>query len=122
MKSKPISENVEESQIEHEIEKLINLRHPCINPPVAFVFGIKSGSREKVTIVRLYFEGCSLSEVVSVNPTWWTSTIKAKAVTGIVLGLRFAHSLGLRHGHLTVNNILFDSDHCIQIVDFNAIV
>jgi serine/threonine protein kinase len=50
-----------------------------------------------------------------------TSTVKAKAVAGIVLGLRFAHSLGLVHGHLTVNNILFDSDHCIEIVDFKRI-
>jgi hypothetical protein len=65
--------------------------------------------------------GCSLSEVVSVNPVWWTSTVKAKAVAGIVLGLRFAHSLGLVHGHLTMNNIHFDCDHCIQIVDFNPI-
>jgi serine/threonine protein kinase len=64
-------------------------------------------------------EGCSLSEVVSVNPVWWT--VKAKAVAGIVLGLRFAHSLGLIPGHLTGNNILFDSDDCIQIVDFNGI-
>jgi serine/threonine protein kinase len=73
-------------------------------------------------MVRLYLEGCSLSEVLSVNPIWWTSTIKAKAVAGIVLGLRFAHSLGLVHGHLTRNNILFDSDHCIQIVNFNPII
>jgi serine/threonine protein kinase len=73
-------------------------------------------------IVRLYLEGCSLSEVISVNPLWWTSTVKAKAIAGIVLGLRFAHSLGLVHGHLTGNNILFDSDHNIQIVDFNPIV
>jgi serine/threonine protein kinase len=70
----------------------------------------------------MYLEGCSLSEVVSVNPLWWTPTVKAKAVAGLVLGLRFAHSLGLVHGHLTGNNILFDSDHCIQIVDFNPIV
>jgi hypothetical protein len=27
----------------------------------------------------------------------------------------------LFHGHLTGNNILFDSDHCIQIVDFRPI-
>jgi serine/threonine protein kinase len=47
--------------------------------------------------------------------------VKAKAVAGIVVGLRFAHSLGLLPGHLTGNNILFDSDHCIQIVDFNPI-
>jgi hypothetical protein len=69
----------------------------------------------------LYLEGCSLSDVVSVNPLWWTSTVKAKAVAGIVLRLRFAHSLGFFHGHLTGNDILFDSDHCIQIVDFNPI-
>jgi serine/threonine protein kinase len=61
-------------------------------------------------------------EVLSVTPIWWTSTVKAKAVAGIVLGLRFAHSLGLVHGHLTTSNILFDSDHCIQIVDFIPIV
>jgi serine/threonine protein kinase len=67
-------------------------------------------------------EGCSLLEIVSFNPLWWTSTVKAKAIAGIVLGLRFAHSHGLVHGHLTMNNILFDSDHCIQIVDFNPIV
>jgi serine/threonine protein kinase len=60
--------------------------------------------------------------VISVNPIWWTSTVKAKAAAGIVLGLQFAHSLGLLHGHLTGNNILFDLDHWIQIVDFDSIV
>jgi hypothetical protein len=118
LKSKPLSKNMEES----EIEKLINLRHPCIAGPIGFVFPIESGSRRELKIVRMYLEGCSLLEVVSLNPIWWTSTVKAKAVAGIVLGLRFAHSLGLVHGHLTGNNILFDSDHCIQIVDFNPIV
>jgi serine/threonine protein kinase len=121
MKSKPLLENVSDSEIENEIEKMINLRHPCIAAPIGFVFPIESGSRREMKIVRLYLEGCSLLEVVSVNPIWWTSTVKAKAIAGIVLGLRFAHSLGLLHGHLTGNNILFDSDHCIQIVDFNPI-
>jgi serine/threonine protein kinase len=122
MKSKPLSENVEESQIAKEIENLINLRHPCIAAPIGFVFPIETGNRHELNIVRMYLEGCSLLEVVSVNPIWWTSTVKAKAVAGIVLGLRFAHSLGLVHGHLTGNNILFDSDHCIQIVDFTPII
>jgi serine/threonine protein kinase len=71
-------------------------------------------------IARLYFEGCSLSEVISVCPVWWTSTIKAKVVAGIVVGLDFAHSHGLIHGGLKSSNILFDSDHCIQIVDFHG--
>jgi hypothetical protein len=118
MKSKPLSENVEES----EIEKLMNLRHPCITAPLGFVLPIESGSSQELKLVRMYLEGCSLTEVVSVHPMWWTSTVKAKAIAGIVLGLRFAHSLGLVHGHLTMNNILFDSDHCIEIVDFNPVL
>jgi hypothetical protein len=69
----------------------------------------------------MYLDGCSLSEVLSVNPIWWTSTAKAKTVAGIVFGLRFAHNLGLLDGHLTTTNVLFDSDHCIQIADFNPI-
>jgi hypothetical protein len=122
MKSKPLLGNIEKSEIEHEIETLINLRHLCIAAPIGFIFGIESGSQQELKIVRLYLEGCSLSEVVSVNPFWWTSTVKAEAVAEIVLGLRFAHRLGLVHGHLTTNNILFDSDHCIQIGDFNPIL
>jgi hypothetical protein len=122
VKSKPLSEKVSESEIENEIEVLIHLGHPCISAPIGFVLPIESGSLGELKIVRLYLEGCSLLEVVSVNPIWWTSTVKAKAVAGIVLCLRFAHSLGLVHGHLTRNNILFDSDHCIQIVDFKPIV
>jgi serine/threonine protein kinase len=122
MKSIPLSENAKSSPIKNEVEKMINLRHPCIAGPIGFVFGIESGSREKLKIVRLYLEGYSLSEVLSVNPIWWTWTVKAKAIAGIALGLRFAHSLGLIHGHLTTTNIVFDSDHCIQIVDFKSIL
>jgi hypothetical protein len=61
-------------------------------------------------------------EVVSINPVLWPLTAKATVVAEIVLSLRFAHRFVLHHGHLTGNNILFDSDHCIQIVDFNPIV
>jgi serine/threonine protein kinase len=121
VKSKPLSENVEESQIEMAVEKLINLHHPCITAPIGFVIGIESGIGRELKIVRMYLEGCSLLEVVSVHPIWWTPTVKAKAIAAIVVALRFAHSLGLVHGHLTLNNILFDSDHCIQIVDFDPI-
>jgi serine/threonine protein kinase len=109
---------VENSEIEHEIEKLINLRHPCSADPIGFVLRIESGILHELKLVRLYLRGSSLSEVLSVNPAWWTSTAQAKVVGGIVLGLRFAHSLGLIHGRLTTRNILFDLDYFIQIVDF----
>jgi serine/threonine protein kinase len=122
VKSLPLSKCVEKSQIENEIEHLINLGHPCICAPIGFVFPIASGSPQELKIVRLYLEGCSLAEVISVNPVWWTSTVKAKAIAGIVLALRFAHSLGLLHGGLTASNIFFDSNDRIQIVDFKRIV
>jgi serine/threonine protein kinase len=47
--------------------------------------------------------------------------VKAKAVVGIALGLRFAHGLGLLHGAVNVSNILFDADRRIQIADFSPI-
>jgi serine/threonine protein kinase len=122
MKSKPLSTNVEVSRIENELDKFINLRHPCIIAPIGFVVRIESDILEDLKIVRLYSEGCSLAEILSIRPVWWTSTVKAKAVAGIVLGLRFVHSFGLFHGHLTTNNILFDLDDCIQIVDFEPIL
>jgi hypothetical protein len=86
-----------------EIEKQLNLFHRCILSPIGFIFDSESReltvSRE-LKIVGLYSEGSSLTEVISANPIWWTATAKAKAVAGIVLSLRFAHSLGLIHGHL----------------------
>jgi serine/threonine protein kinase len=68
--------------------------------------------------VQLYPESKSLSAVISTNPEWWTATAKAKAVVGIVLGLRFLHSFGLIHGDLNSNTIIFDLDHRIQITNF----
>jgi tRNA A-37 threonylcarbamoyl transferase component Bud32 len=66
----------------------------------------------------LYCWGDSLSEVISISREWWTPTAQVKAIVGFVLGLRFAHSLGLVHGHLTVNDVLFNEDGVIQITYF----
>jgi serine/threonine protein kinase len=104
--------------LKNEIENLLNLSHPCILSPIGFIIGRESRMSEDFKIVRLYVEEKSLSEVISVNPVWWTSTAKAKAVVGIVLGLRFCHSLGFIHGHLNSKNIVFDVDHRFQITDF----
>jgi serine/threonine protein kinase len=50
-----------------------------------------------------------------------TPTAKAKAIARITLGLRFAHGLGLLHGGLKANNVLFDANRQIQIADFSPI-
>jgi hypothetical protein len=54
----------------------------------------------------------------TVSPEWWTPAAQAKAIVGLVLCLRFAHSLGLLHGHLTVNKVPFNEDGVIQITNF----
>jgi tRNA A-37 threonylcarbamoyl transferase component Bud32 len=98
---------------------LVHFHHPCIAAPIGFVLPIGTGIEQELKIVGTYLAGSSLSEVLSVNPDWLTLTVKTKVVVGIVLGLRFAHSLGLIHGRLSTRSIVFDSDHCIQIVGFN---
>jgi serine/threonine protein kinase len=122
VKSILLSESFDNSRTKTAIENLIKLRHPCIAGPIGFIFPIESEIRQELKIVRLYFEGFSLRKVISDCPVWWTSTMKAKVIVGIVLGLLFAHSFGLIHGHLTSDNILFDSNDCIQIVNFESML
>jgi hypothetical protein len=106
---------VENCALEKALEELMNLRHPCIAGPIGIVH---SSSLQGLKIVRVYAGGYSLSTVVSVLPEWWTPTVKAKTVAGILLGLRYAHSFGLLHGHLTTNNIILDGTGMVQITDF----
>jgi hypothetical protein len=118
VKSIPRWQSMGDYGIELELDKLLNLRHPCIAAPIGFVLPNELSESQELKIVRLYVEDISLAEVISMNPVWWTA--KAKAVAGIVLGIRFAHSLGLIHGHLNSRNIFFDSAHRIEITEFGV--
>jgi hypothetical protein len=93
--------------------------HPCIAASIGFV--LAGGSRE-LKVIGLYSEGFVLVEVIGASPAWWIATAKAKAVAGLVLGLRFVHSFGLIHGCLTTKTILFDSNRCIQMTDFSMVL
>jgi serine/threonine protein kinase len=115
VKSINLSGCVDNYHVERTSENLLNLRHPCIASAIGVV--LPSPLRE-VKIVGMYCGGCSLLEVISASPEWWTPTAKAKAVVSLVLGLRCAHSLGLLHGHLTGKNVVFNEDGMIQITDF----
>jgi hypothetical protein len=96
---------------------MMNLRHPCIAGVIGVVL---SSPLRSFQIVGVHIGGDSLSEVVLKSPEWWTPTAKAKAVVGLVLGLRFAHSVGLHHGHLTGDNVFLKEDGMIQISDFSV--
>jgi serine/threonine protein kinase len=115
VKSINMSGCIDEYDVVRRVENLMNLRHPCI----AGAIGVVLLSRlQRLKIVRKYLCGHSLSEIVSTSPEWWTPTAKAKAVVSLVLGLRFSHSLGLLHGHLTGNNVYLKEDGMIQMTDF----
>jgi hypothetical protein len=99
-------------EIQNVIEKLMNLRHPCIAAPLGFVV---SSNETELKIARAYHRIGSLEEVLQTHPPWWTAT--AKSI--VVAGMRFVHSFGLICGNLKSSNILFDESHRIQIVDIN---
>jgi serine/threonine protein kinase len=102
-----------------QFENLLNLRHPMIAPLIGCVLPVESSGQREFKTVRLYATESSLADVLLNAPLWWTPTVKAKAVVGIALGLRFAHGLGLLHGAVRASNILFDADRRIQIADFS---
>jgi serine/threonine protein kinase len=115
VKSTNVSISVGLVHLESSIENLMNLRHRCISGTIGYIL---QSPLQNLEIVRMYSVGGSLSEVISAPPEWWTPTAKAKAIVGIVLSMRYAHSHRLLHGHLTANNVLFDEDGVIQICDF----
>jgi hypothetical protein len=102
-------------RLEKTMERLMNLRHPCISG----VIGVALPTELNVlTIIGIDFGDNSLSTIVSTSRLWWTSTATAKAIVGLVLALPFAHSFGLLYGHLTGNTVLFNENGVIQITDF----
>jgi serine/threonine protein kinase len=121
VKSISLSAVIERCQIEREIENLLNLRHPLIVPLIGCAVPVECDGQWELKTVRQYASGVSLADVLSAPASWWTATAKAKVVVGIALALRFAHGLGLLHGAVKAENILFDADRGIQIADFSAI-
>jgi serine/threonine protein kinase len=100
-------------KIKREMEKVMNVMHPCIAAPFGFV---RPTASKELRIAKLYNRSGSLKGVCSVHPPWWTPT--ATAVAGIVIGMKFWHSFRLIHVGLKPSNVLFDESHRIQIANF----
>jgi serine/threonine protein kinase len=98
-----------------EIEALAALDHPCIAPFAGYCIARRL---QEVQIATLFLPERSLDDVISSQPAWWTPTVKAIAVTGIVLGMSEVHSAGLIHRDLRPPNIQFDIDHRPRIGGF----
>jgi hypothetical protein len=94
--------------------------NPLIAPLIGFVFPVESDERRGLKTARLHASRDSLADVFLNRPAWWTPTAKAKAVVGIGLAIRFAHGLGLPHGKVKADKVLFDADRRIQSLNFSA--
>jgi serine/threonine protein kinase len=103
-------------QNDHFFNRYFNLRHSI---PFGCFFPVESSRWLEFKTVRLYATEGSLADNLLNPPGWWTPTMKAKAVVGIIFGLWFAHGLRLLHGTVKASNILFDADRRIQIADFS---
>jgi serine/threonine protein kinase len=117
VKSMNVSISDDITRLDRIIENLMNLRHPCISSMIGVVLPSRL---QELQSVRQYSSRGSLSAVMSTSPEWWTPTAKVKAIIGIVLGMRFAHSFGLWHEHLTEDNVVFNDEGLIQICNFCA--
>jgi hypothetical protein len=95
VKAISLSGSIEQRQLETEMENLLNLRHLMIALLIGCVLPVESSGQREFGTLRLYATEGSLADVLSNPPAWWTPTVKAKAVVGIALALRFAHGLGL---------------------------
>jgi hypothetical protein len=115
VKSTNVSVCVDKCDHEKMIEHLMKLRHPCISGIIGVLL------RSELRVLKIVINDLgdnSLSRIVSRSPSWWTPTTKSKAIVGRVVGLCFAHSFGIFHGHLTGDNIFLKEDGVIQITDF----
>jgi hypothetical protein len=110
-----------ESEIERAIEKLLNLRHPCIAAPIGFAVSNAGGDAVELRTVRPYAEGGSLADVLAGRPPQWTATAKAVAVAALALGLRFANGVGQPHGGLGPKWVLFDGAGTVHIAGIGAV-
>jgi serine/threonine protein kinase len=106
-----------QSQFFREVESLVKLNHPCILRLLRFALPTKYQPAE---IHMEYAKGGSLERALK-DPTstsFWTPTGISIIICGIVLGMRFVHSLGLIHHNLKPSNILLSDQGHTLIGDF----
>jgi serine/threonine protein kinase len=113
--------SIERWEIESEIQNLMNVRHPMIARLIGCAFRRHPRGWWIFRTMRVYAAEDSLAGVLLNPPVWWTPTMRAKAILGIALGLRFVHGFGLLHGAVKASNIFFDANHHVQIADFSPI-
>jgi serine/threonine protein kinase len=102
-----------------EMEALMILHHPCIIP----LYGFRLPTRCHGPTISTIFAPHGLDSILAAKenvPPWWTPTRRAITVVGLVLGMKFIHSMGLIHRDLKPSNILLDANYHVKICDFGA--
>jgi TPR repeat protein len=105
-----------------EVERLVQLKHPCVVPIVGW--SPPQGSTE-AQIQMEFAEHRSLYDVLEkvksgAIPHFWDPTRIGIIICGIVLGMRFVHSRGIIHRDLKPSNILLNGRGHPWIADFGT--
>jgi hypothetical protein len=114
-------------QVIENLEKYVELRHPCIVPIVGWDVEVEVevgvGEISRARIGSEFMKNGSLGEVLSkvregVSPIFWSHTNIAKMIVGIVVGMKFLHSKGVFHGSLNPCNLFMSEEYGLRIGDF----
>ncbi|KAK8836227.1 hypothetical protein M9Y10_039859 [Tritrichomonas musculus] len=108
--------------IDHEIQILMNVKHPTIINMLGFTLNDFEGNKN-VTILMNYYKNGSLLDLLTkaqkgVAPTEFNDTIRQIIITGIARGMKYLHDRRIIHRDLNPNNVLLDDDLHPLISDF----
>jgi serine/threonine protein kinase len=111
-----------DADLEADITALVQLEHPCVLPTDGFA---RVPNSPNAAVVTALMENGALHENIRPQrrgelPRLRSPTKISKIVAAVVLGMRFMHSQGAVHGHLTPANILLDRRWRVRIADFGS--
>jgi serine/threonine protein kinase len=100
-----------------EANVLYRLDHPMI---LRLEFVCMPEGEVGPQIATQYLGDDSLARVLRDRPGWWTPTMKATTIAGLVSGMIYIHECDVIHRDLKPSNILFDDHHQVRIADFGS--
>jgi hypothetical protein len=99
----------------HDIEMLACLRHPCVISLVGY--SLPTGIEAAQVGTEFAAKG-PLQTALGRRSSSLDDTSKAIVIVGLVLGMQFAHLIGVVHRDLDPKNILFDEKSYVEIDGF----
>jgi serine/threonine protein kinase len=91
-------------------------------PGIILLFGysIPTGT-DPARLATLFTDGCTLADVLSSPPEWWTPTTISNTVVVIFLGVKYIHGRCAIHRDIKPSNIVLDKESLeVRVCDFGS--